>query len=300
MRPYTALVRDIIVNGTLSENRTGIPAYSIPGAIFQHNMSDGFPLLTTKSVPLRLVASELEFFIKGSTDKKWLQDRDNHIWDSWCWGKKVPYGHDLETKKLMAEERDLGPIYGFQWRHFDANYHGYDFDYHGQGVDQLENLIETLNTDPGSRRMIVNAWNPKQVGEMALPPCHYGFQVTVADHSIDEETGEKKGKLNLMWNQRSVDTALGLPFNIASYGLLLHLLAKETGYEEGKLVGHLGDVHIYENHRAGLLDQLSRVPLALPKIETDNFTSIFDWEYTDSKVIGYENHGRIDFGSAAV
>ncbi len=300
MRPYTALVRDIIVNGTLSENRTGIPAYSIPGAIFQHNMSDGFPLLTTKSVPLRLVASELEFFIKGSTDKKWLQDRDNHIWDSWCWGKKVPYGHDLETKKLMAEERDLGPIYGFQWRHFDANYHGYDFDYHGQGVDQLENLIETLNTDPGSRRMIVNAWNPKQVGEMALPPCHYGFQVTVADHSIDEETGEKKGKLNLMWNQRSVDTALGLPFNIASYGLLLHLLAKETGYEEGKLVGHLGDVHIYENHRECLLDQLSRVPLALPKIETDNFTSIFDWEYTDSKVIGYENHGRIDFGSAAV
>jgi len=300
MRPYTALVRDIIVNGTLSENRTGIPAYSIPGAIFQHNMSDGFPLLTTKSVPLRLVASELEFFIKGSTDKKWLQDRDNHIWDSWCWGKKVPYGHDLETKKLMAEERDLGPIYGFQWRHFDANYHGYDFDYHGQGVDQLENLIETLNTDPGSRRMIVNAWNPKQVGEMALPPCHYGFQVTVADHSIDEETGEKKGKLNLMWNQRSVDTALGLPFNIASYGLLLHLLAKETGYEEGKLGGHLGDVHIYENHRECLLDQLSRVPLALPKIETDNFTSIFDWEYTDSKVIGYENHGRIDFGSAAV
>jgi len=300
MRPYTALVRDIIVNGTLSENRTGIPAYSIPGAIFQHNMSDGFPLLTTKSVPLRLVASELEFFIKGITDKKWLQDRDNHIWDSWCWEKKVPYGHDLETKKLMAEERDLGPIYGFQWRHFDANYHGYDFDYHGQGVDQLENLIETLNTDPGSRRMIVNAWNPKQVGEMALPPCHYGFQVTVADNSIDEETGEKKGKLNLMWNQRSVDTALGLPFNIASYGLLLHLLAKETGYEEGKLVGHLGDVHIYENHRECLLDQLSRVPLALPKIETDNFTSIFDWEYTDSKVIGYENHGRIDFGSAAV
>jgi len=300
MRPYTALVRDIIVKGTLSENRTGIPAYSVPGAIFKHDMSYGFPLLTTKSVPLRLVASELEFFIKGITDKKWLQDRDNHIWDSWCWEKKVPYGHDLETKKAMAEERDLGPIYGFQWRHFDANYHGYDFEYRGQGVDQLENLIKDINTNPGNRRMIVSAWNPKQVGEMALPPCHYSFQVTVTDPSIDEETGEKKGKLNLMWNQRSVDTALGLPFNIASYGLLLHLLAKETGYEEGKLVGHLGDVHIYENHRAGLLDQLSRVPLTLPKIETDNFTSIFDWEYTDSKVIGYENHGRIDFGSAAV
>ena len=116
----------------------------------------------------------------------------------------------------------------------------------------------------------------------------------------NEETGEKKGKLNLMWNQRSVDTALGLPFNIASYGLLLHLLAKETGYEEGKLVGHLGDIHIYENHREGLLNQLSRVPLTLPKIETDNFTSIFDWEYTDSKVIGYEPHGQINFGKPAI
>jgi|TARA_Y100000310_G_scaffold92751_1_gene90362 thymidylate synthase len=300
MRGYTSIVRDVIVRGTLSGNRTGIPAYTIPGAIFQHDMSQGFPLLTTKNVPIRLVASELEFFIKGITDKQWLQDRDNHIWDSWCWGKKVPYGHDSETKAAMETERDLGPIYGFQWRHFDADYQGYDYDYDGQGIDQLENLIDTINTNPGSRRMIVNAWNPKQVGEMALPPCHYCFQVTVTDPSIDEETGEKKGKLNLMWNQRSVDTALGLPFNIASYGLLLHLLAKETGYEEGKLVGHLGDVHIYENHREGLMEQLSRVPLALPKIETDNFTSIFDWKYTDSKVVDYKNHGRIDFGSAAV
>ncbi len=289
MQPYTAIVRDIMVKGTLSENRTGVPAYSVPGAIFQHNMSEGFPLLTTKKMPFGRIASELEFFIKGLTDKKWLQDRNNHIWDEWCWQLKVPYGHDKETQQKMFEERDLGPIYGFQWRHFDAEYDGFDKDYTGQGVDQLENLIETLKTNPNDRRMIVSAWNPNQVDEMALPPCHYGFQVTVTDD-----------KLNLMWNQRSVDTALGLPFNIASYGLLLHLLAKETGYEEGRLVGLLGDTHIYENHIEGLGKQLSRVPKDLPNIETENFTSIFDWEYTDSKVIGYEPHGQINFGKPAI
>jgi len=289
MQPYTAIVRDIMVKGTLSENRTGVPAYSVPGAIFQHDMSLGFPLLTTKSVPLRLIASELEFFIKGLTDKKWLQDRNNHIWDEWCWQLKVPYGHDKETQQKMFEERDLGPIYGFQWRHFDAEYDGFDKDYSKQGIDQLENLIETLKTNPNDRRMIVSAWNPNQVDEMALPPCHYGFQVTVTDD-----------KLNLMWNQRSVDTALGLPFNIASYGLLLHLLAKETGFGEGRLVGFLGDTHIYENHIEGLGKQLSRVPKDLPNIETENFTSIFDWEYTDSKVIGYEPHGQINFGKPAI
>ena len=289
MRPYTAIVRDIMVKGTLSENRTGVPAYSVPGAIFQHNMSEGFPLLTTKKMPFGRIASELEFFIKGLTDKKWLQDRNNHIWDEWCWQLKVPYGHDKETQQKMFEERDLGPIYGFQWRHFDAEYDGFDKDYSKQGIDQLENLIETLKTNPNDRRMIVSAWNPNQVDEMALPPCHYGFQVTVTDD-----------KLNLMWNQRSVDTALGLPFNIASYGLLLHLLAKETGFGEGRLVGFLGDTHIYENHIEGLGKQLSRVPKDLPNIETENFTSIFDWEYTDSKVIGYEPHGQINFGKPAI
>jgi thymidylate synthase len=257
--------------------------------MFEHDMSDGFPLLTTKSVSLRLVASELEFFIKGLTDKNWLQERNNHLWDEWCWQLKVPYGHDKETQQKMFEERDLGPIYGFQWRHFDAEYDGFDKDYSKQGIDQLENLIDTLKTNPNDRRMIVSAWNPNQVDEMALPPCHYGFQVTVTDD-----------KLNLMWNQRSVDTALGLPFNIASYGLLLHLLAKETGFEEGHLVGFLGDTHIYENHVENLKKQLSRVPKALPSIETENFTSIFDWEYTDSKVVDYENHGQINFGKPAI
>ena len=289
MRDYLSIVRTTLVRGKPKENRTGVPARTVAGAMFEHDMSHGFPLLTTKKMPFGMIASELEFFIKGITDKQWLQDRGNSIWDQWCWPKKVPYGHDEETRVAMRAERDLGPIYGFQWRHFDANYRGYDFDYHGQGIDQLENLIDSLKNNPNSRRMIVSAWNPNQVDEMALPPCHYGFQVTV--------TGDK---LNLMWNQRSVDTALGLPFNIASYGLLLHLLSKETGYEEGRLVGHLGDVHIYENHVEGLMNQLSRVPHKLGKIETDDFTSIFDWEYTDSRVVDYESHDRIDFGSAAV
>lgn len=289
MRDYLSIVRTTLVRGKPKENRTGVPARTVAGAMFEHDMSHGFPLLTTKKMPFGMIASELEFFIKGITDKQWLQDRGNSIWDQWCWPKKVPYGHDEETRVAMRAERDLGPIYGFQWRHFDANYRGYDFDYHGQGIDQLENLIDSLKNNPNSRRMIVSAWNPNQVDEMALPPCHYGFQVTV--------TGDK---LNLMWNQRSVDTALGLPFNIASYGLLLHLLSKETGYEEGRLVGHLGDVHIYENHVEGLMNQLSRVPHKLGKIETDDFTSIFDWKYTDSRVVDYESHDRIDFGSAAV
>tara|TARA_Y100000034_G_C6908253_1_gene422172 strand:- start:4567 stop:5508 length:942 start_codon:yes stop_codon:yes gene_type:complete len=313
MKSYLSIVREILDTGDYKENRTGIPTQSIAGAVFEHDMSEGFPLLTTKSVPLRLVASELEFFIKGFTDKKWLQDRGNHIWDEWCWQKKVSYGHDEETREKMFKQRDLGPIYGFQWRHFDAEYDGFDKDYSGQGIDQLANLIDTLKTNPNDRRMIVSAWNPKQVDEMALPPCHYGFQVTVTGHSTEElhkaltedffgsgldKLGE--GKLNLMWNQRSVDTALGLPFNIASYGLLLHLLAKETGFEEGRLVGFLGDTHIYENHVEGLEEQLSRVPKDLPNLETENFNSIFDWEFTDSNIVGYENHGKIDFGRPAV
>lgn len=289
MRSYLSIVREILNEGDYKENRTGVPTYSISGAMFEHDMANGFPLLTTKSVPFGLIASELEFFIKGITDKQWLQDRGNKIWDDWCWEKKVPYGHDKETRKRMSEERDLGPIYGFQWRHFDAEYGGYDQDYSGQGIDQLEQIIETLKTNPNDRRMIVTAWNPNQVDEMALPPCHYGFQVTVTDD-----------RLNLMWNQRSVDTALGLPFNIASYGLLLHLLAKETGFEEGRLVGFLGDVHIYENHVEGLEEQISRVPKELPGIETADFTSIFDWEYEDSCVVEYDCHERIDFGRPAV
>ncbi len=286
MRTYLDIVKKVLENGEKISTRQGTPAYTIAGAIFEHDMSKGFPLLTTKKVPLRLVATELEFFINGITDKKWLQDKNNHIWDEWAKPQLAPYGHDEASKKRMLEERELGPIYGFQWRHFNAPYTNYDANYEGQGIDQLKKVIETLKTNPRDRRMIVSAWNPLQFNEMALPPCHYSFQITTIGD-----------KLNLMWNQRSVDTMLGLPFNIASYALLLHLIAKEAGFKEGKLVGFLADVHVFENHIDGAKEQLSRDPEKYPlsKIETGNWKSIFDWHAEDTKVLNYESYDRIPF-----
>ncbi len=286
MKAYLDIVKNVLDNGQLVETRQGPKAYTIAGAIFEHDMSKGFPLLTTKKMPMRLIASELEFFINGVTDKQWLLDRNNHIWDEWASPKKAPYGHDAESKKKMLEERDLGPIYGFQWRHFNAKYESYDTDYTGKGFDQLKRLIDILKTNPRDRRMIVNAWNPLMLEEMGLPPCHYSFQVTTIN-----------GKVNLLWNQRSVDTMLGLPFNIASYALLLHLIAKEAGLQEGKLVGFLADVHLFENHVDGAKEQLSRDPNKhpLPTIQTENWKSIYDWKYEDTKVNGYQSYDRIPF-----
>ncbi len=286
MKAYLDIVQKIIREGSKKENRTGIDTIAIAGAFFQHDMKNGFPLLTTKKIPYRLVSSELEFFIKGITDKKWLQDRNNHIWDEWCTPLKIPYANDEKTKARMLAERDLGTIYGWEWRHFGAKYQSYETDYSGQGIDQLKNLVNTLKEDPQSRRMLVLAWNPLDI-EKAVPPyCHYGFQVTV--------TG---GRLNLFWNQRSVDVALGLPFNIASYATLLHLLAKESGYQEGILTGFLADTHIYVNHLEGMKEQLSRNPNKYPppKIETKNFKSIFDWQATDTELINYQSYPGIKF-----
>lgn len=289
MKAYHKIIQNIIENGERKENRTGVDTIAVAGAMFEHDMSEGFPLLTTKKMPFKCIASELEFFIKGITDKNWLQERKNHIWDEWASPAKVPYGHDEETKARMKSERELGPIYGFQWRHFNADYKGYDQDHSGEGVDQLCEVVEMLKKNPQDRRMIVSAWNPSKIKEMALPPCHYAFQITVIN-----------GKLNLLWNQRSVDSMLGLPFNIASYALLLHLLAKESGFEEGRLVGFLADTHIYVNHLEGAKEQLARDTdkYPLPKIETENFKSIFDWQYTDSNLAGYESYPPIKFDIA--
>ncbi|NLZ96944.1 MAG: thymidylate synthase, partial [Candidatus Magasanikbacteria bacterium] len=204
MQSYLNIVKKILAEGVEKTDRTGTGTIAIAGAMFEHNMADGFPLLTTKKMPFKVITAELEFFIKGITDKQWLIDRKCHIWDEWCNPKKVAYAHDEETKKKMVEERDLGAIYGFQWRHFNAPYQNYDSDYSGQGIDQLKKVIETIKTNPNDRRMLVMAWNPCMLDQMALPPCHYGFQITVLN-----------GKLNLLWSQRSVDTMLGLPFNIA-------------------------------------------------------------------------------------
>jgi thymidylate synthase len=285
MQAYHDIVKKVLTEGVEKENRTGTNAIAIAGAMFEHDMSLGFPLLTTKKMPSKVIFSELEFFIKGVTDKEWLKERNNHIWDEWAYPKKAPYGHDAAAQEKMKSERDLGPIYGFQWRHFNAPYYSYNTDYADQGVDQLKKVVETLKSNPNDRRMIVMAWNPLALSDMALPPCHYGFQVTVTND-----------RLNLLWNQRSVDTMLGLPFNIASYATLLHLLAKETGLKEGKLVGFLADVHIYLNHIEGAREQINRDPnkYSLPKITTENFTSIFDWKYSDSQIVGYESYPKIE------
>jgi thymidylate synthase len=287
MKAYLDIVQNILDRGFRKTNRTGVDALTIAGAMFEHDMAEGFPLLTTKKVPFRLVVSELEFFIRGITDKEWLKGQNNHIWDEWCSSDVIPYGNDEETKAKMMNERELGPIYGWQWRNFGAAYTAHNSPAQGQGIDQFRKLVQILKTDIDNRRMIVSAWNPIDLPRMALPPCHYAFQVTVID-----------GKLNLLWNQRSVDVALGLPFNIASYGCLLHLLAKEAGLREGKLIGFLGDTHIYVNHVDGVRLQIERVPKTLPRIKTGKFTSIFDWRYGDTVIEDYDPHPAIKFDIA--
>lgn len=286
MQAYLDIARRVLETGEKKEDRTGTGTLAIAGAMFEHDMAKGFPLLTTKKIPYRLVSTELEFFIRGITDKQWLIDRNNHIWDEWCSQLKVPYSHDEETKKKMLAERDLGPIYGWQWRHFGGEYKNYDTDYTGVGVDQLKRLVDDLKKTPYSRQMLVLAWSPMHRDIVVPPFCHYGFQVTVIN-----------GRLNLLWNQRSVDVALGLPFNIASYATLLQLLCLETGYKPGKLVGFLADVHIYLNHVDGMKEQLTRDPnlYPLPELKINNFTSIFNWKAEDAEILNYQSYPRIQF-----
>jgi thymidylate synthase len=283
MRAYIDIIRKILERGRLKKNRTGVDALSYSGILFEHDMEEGFPLLTTKRVSFRLVASELEFFIRGLTGKDWLQKNNNHIWDEWCSPDRAAYGAGEEARKLMAAENDLGPIYGWQWRHFGAEYVSPGAA-QGRGIDQLKQVVDTLKKNSHDRRMIVSAWNPLDIGRMALPPCHYAFQLT-ADGD----------RLNLLWNQRSVDTALGLPFNIASYAALLHLFALEAQMKEGRLVGFLGDTHIYVNHLETLEKQIVREVRELPRLKTERFTSIFDWTYSDSTVENYNPHPKLDF-----
>lgn len=275
-RDYLELVKEIL-KAPKKENRTGISTYAIACWSIKHNMADGFPLLTTKKVPMKVLAAELEWFIKGISSKKRFQDRNCHIWDEWANPKKVAYGHDEETKKKMLEEDDLGRIYGVQWRDWMEN------------IDQVKKVVETLKTNPFDRRMIVNAWNPSELDQMALPPCHYSWQVIV---TINNQWNKV---LNLTWNQRSVDTMLGLPFNIASYALLLMLLAKEVDMIPGILMGSLGDVHVYENHIQWANEQMNRESKELPKLELTNWKSIWDWQYTDFDLQGYDPHPTIKF-----
>ncbi|EKD25261.1 MAG: thymidylate synthase [uncultured bacterium (gcode 4)] len=289
---YGELVGEIL-QSPKKENRTGINTYATACWAIRHDMADGFPLLTTKKMGMKNISAELECFIKGFSSKKEFHDRKCFIWDEWCNPQKVPYGNDEASKAKMMAEDDLGRIYGVQWRDWKK----YVKDeatglYKQESIDQLKNAIDILKNDPfGSpgRRIMVNAWNPAELNQMALPPCHYAFQLIV---TLNHQ-GEKV--LNLEWNQRSVDTMLGLPYNIASYALLLLLLAKEVAMVPGILMGTLGDVHVYENHITNAKEQISREPYKLPTLEITNFTSIWDWEYTDFELVGYESHPKVDY-----
>lgn len=276
---FNALVKKILDTGFRKENRTGVAAYTIAGATIEHDMSEGFPLLTCKKVPYKIVKVELEGFLKGVTSKKWFQDRGCTIWDEWCNPEKVPYGTDEATQKKMLEEDDLGPIYGSQWRNFNSQH---ELGTGNAAHDQVKMIVDKLKNNPADRRMICNAWNPQQLHQMALPPCHIMWQVTIIGD-----------KLNLAWYQRSCDVFLGVPFNIASYATLLHLLAVQSGFKEGKLLGFLMDTHIYENHIDQCNELVSREPRALPKISTGSPMSIFDWEYSDTTLEGYDPHPAI-------
>lgn len=295
MKAYLDILDNIMTNGKdLRMNRTGIPDIGLSaGAVFEHDMSTGFPLVTTKKMGLKNIATELEFFLRGITDKRWLQDRKCHIWDEWANPVKVEQKYNLATKNLpnltddektnirnaiMDSECDLGPIYGFQWRHFGGEYVWNEnrinknptdnFNPKNPGIDQVQNAIYKLKNNPNDRRILVSAWNPVAIPQMALPPCHVMHQLVVRD-----------GKLSLIWTQRSCDMFLGVPYNIASYALLLLLYAKEAGLKPGTLKGELHDAHIYQNHIPQVREQLKRKPYPLPTVEIpdDNWRGMLNW-----------------------
>lgn len=281
MQAYKDYLQYVLDNGVMTANRTGINTLACSGYMLKHDMKDGFPLLTTKKMRIQNIASELEMFIKGIQDKRWLQERNNHIWDEWCNPQKVPYSNDEETKAKMMAEPDLGPIYGSQWVRFNGD---------AEKGNQLKTVIETIKKDPTCRRLVVSAWNPLQMDQMALPPCHVLFELLCYP---------EQGTMDILWFQRSCDSFLGVPYDLASYALLLTLICKETGYTPGSVYGMLGSCHIYENHFDVVKEQLSRPCHKLPTIEIENWTNIWDWQYSDVKLLNYESEGVLK-GAIAV
>lgn len=281
MQAYKDYLQYVLDNGVMTANRTGINTLACSGYMLTHDMKDGFPLLTTKKMRIQNIASELEMFIKGIQDKRWLQERNNHIWDEWCNPQKVPYGNDEETKAKMMAEPDLGPIYGSQWVRFNGD---------AEKGNQLKTVIETIKKDPTCRRLVVSAWNPLQMDQMALPPCHVLFELLCYP---------EHGTMDILWFQRSCDSFLGVPYDLASYALLLTLICKETGYTPGSVYGMLGSCHIYENHFDVVKEQLSRPCHKLPTIEIENWTNIWEWQYSDVKLLNYESEGVLK-GAIAV
>src|SRR6056300_593502 len=295
---YQKLLKQVLTRGVDKKDRTGTGTKSIFGATIRHDMSDGFPILTTKKVAFNTMVTELKWFLRGDTNIKYLVDNGCNIWNGDAYKnyrmKQVPHDHFetqeefielIKTDDEFAEKwGELGPIYGNQWREWGSKY---DTNHIlgirkrvKPGIDQIVKLIDNLKNNPDSRRLMVSAWNVGEIDDVVLPPCHYGFQCYV-----------QNGKLSLMWNQRSCDTFLGIPFNIASYATLLLLLCEETGLEAGELIGNLGDVHLYKNHVQQAKEQIVREPYKLPTIELSNVDILngeFDYEIKD-----YEYHPSI-------
>jgi thymidylate synthase len=330
-RQYKELLEQIIHFGVDKKDRTGTGTKSIFGWQIRHNMKEGFPLLTTKKMAWKQIVSELLWFLRGDTNIEFLHKNNNHIWDG-------------DYEKSGRSDGDLGPIYGHQWRNWggwkevkvsdertEDGYLKYTTINH-KGIDQISELIKSLEENPDSRRMMVSAWNVNDLSKMTLPPCHYGFQVYTRELTGEErwdllkkKVGDKRFKsmvddlvpfggglseelqsyniprrgISLMWNQRSVDTFLGLPFNIASYGLLLEIIAKEVNMIPEELISNLGDTHLYLNHIEQAKEQLSRTPFQLPKLKINNSKSdtilleITKWSYDDFEVENYQSHPTI-------
>ena len=258
MKAYLQLLSDILENGTDKSDRTGTGTRSLFGYQMRFDLSEGFPLLTTKKLHIKSIVYELLWFLRGDTNVRWLQEHGVRIWDEWA-----------------DENGDLGPVYGSQWRSWPAP--------DGRHIDQIANVVHSIKTKPDSRRHIVSAWNPAEVDEMALPPCHCLFQFYVAN-----------GKLSCQLYQRSADTFLGVPFNIASYALFTHMMAQVTGLEVGDFVHSFGDVHLYSNHFEQARLQLQREPRPLPKLTLNpDVKALEDFTFEDFTITGYDPHPHI-------
>ncbi|TWP50996.1 thymidylate synthase [Lentzea tibetensis] len=254
---YEDLLRHVLDTGTRKEDRTGTGTRSIFGHQLRYRLSDGFPLITTKKVHFKSIAYELLWFLRGESNVKWLRDQGVTIWDEWA----SPSG-------------ELGPVYGVQWRSWPTPDGGH--------VDQISEVLHALRTNPDSRRIIVSAWNVGEIAQMALPPCHAFFQFYVAD-----------GRLSCQLYQRSADLFLGVPFNIASYALLTHMIAQQVGLEVGDFIWTGGDCHVYDNHQEQVREQLSRSAYEFPQLRLRQAATLFDYSYEDFSVEGYRHHPAI-------
>jgi len=293
---YQDMLHHILEKGESHEDRTGVGTTSVFGYQNRFDLSERFPLLTIKKMALKSIITELRWFLAGETDVKWLQDRGCHIWDEWATAEKC-----AEYKR---EAGDLGPVYGWSWRHFGADQRHDRWNKKNpdnaqalstQGVDQIAVLCDQLVKNPVSRRLIVTAWDPAVAADVSLPPCHSFFQCKVRK----DPTGNSKGILDLHMYQRSADSFLGVPFNIASYALLLSLLAHTHGFKRGDFIHSFGDLHIYNNHRDQVKTVIGRVPFSSPKlllsdeIKDRGFQGVLDFKFEHVALVGYEHHDAV-------